>query len=427
MTILCPTCHARYKLTPHPGVQKTVPCPKCRGLIPIPLQEAKGPRPEAAPETFDRTVVTASPLWDVSIPEGLQISLAVLEGKDKGGKFPLRKVRTTIGRKGTDILLNDPEISKLHAVITVTREGCTLKDLGSTNGTYLNGKKITETSLSHLDEIWLGRTKLLFLLLKDVGDLTPIPEEEIEEGKAVQAPKKVLLLGCPQECRQALADGLIKAGLEVITAKEGKAAEALFERGLRPDLLILDLQLLEADHPSLLRRLKEAGAKGGPPIVALTEAPTLRALVPQLKGLEVSALHQPWNPPEEIVASVTGLLSPERADQQIPLAQARLDVLYQLKGEVLRGAILTLGKSGMSIRTDRPGSLGMELLLQFVLPGIPRLFHVRGRLVRLTEGGGTPEGPGMEVEFVKLDEETRSQLAAFILMELQKRGGATCR
>ncbi|MBI3988047.1 MAG: PilZ domain-containing protein [candidate division NC10 bacterium] len=336
--ILCPTCHTRYKLTPHPGMQKTVPCPNCRGLIPIPLEKAKGPKPAAPPESVDRTVVTVSPPWDASIPEGLQVSLAVLEGKDKGGKFPL-------------------------------------------------------------------------------------PEEGAQEREAVPARKKVLLLGCSKEYRQALADRLGKADLEVIPADDGKAAEALFERGLQPDLLILNLRLLEADPPSLLRHLKDVVAKEGPPLVALTEAPTLRELVPQLKGLEVSALHQPWDPPEAILASVNSLLSPGRTDQPIAMAQARLDVLYQMKGEVLRGTILTLGKSGMSIRTDRPGLPGMELLLQFVLPGIPRLFHVRSRLVRLI-GRGTPEGPGMEVEFLSLDEETRSQLAAFLLMELKKRGGA---
>jgi len=399
-------------------MRKTVPCPRCRGLIPLP--EVKDPKVEVSPEGFDRTVVTVSPPWEASIPEGVQISLAVLEGRDKGGRFPLRKVRTTIGRKGTDILLNDPEVSKLHAVITVTREGCTLKDLGSTNGTYLNGRKITETPLSHLDEIWLGRTKLLFLSLQNVGDLTPVVEEVQEE--VVPASRRVLLLGCSREERRALADRLGKAGLEVITAEEGKAAEALFGRGLRPDLLILDLRLLEAASPSLFHHLKAIGLEGGVPIVALTEALTLRELVSQLKGLEVSALHRPSNPPEDILTTVTALLAPGGADQPISLAQANFDVLYQMKGEVVRGTILTLGKKGMSIRADRPGLPGMELLLQFVLPGIPRLFHVRSRLVRLIPRG-TPGGPGMEVEFLGLDEETRSQLAAFILLEQKKRDG----
>ncbi len=419
IVVLCPTCQTRYKLTSPPRMQKTVPCPRCRGLIPLP--EGKDPKGEISPEGFDRTVVTVSPLWEASIPEGVQISLAVLEGRDKGGRFPLRKVRTTIGRKGTDILLSDPEVSKLHAVITVTREGCTLKDLGSTNGTYLNGRKITEAPLSHLDEIWLGRTKLLFLYLQTVGDLTPIPEEGQEE-KGIPAPKRVLVLGCSREDRRALADRLSKAGLEVITAEDGKAAETLFEQGLRPDLLILDLRLLGTDSPSLLRHLKEIRAKEGAPIVALTEALTPRELVLQVKGLEVSALHWLSNPPEDLLTTVTTLLSPGRADQPIPLAQANLDVLYQMKGEVLRGTILTLGRKGMSIRADRPGLPGMELLLQFVLPGIPRLFHVRSRLVRLIPRGA-PEGPGMEVEFLGLDEETRSQLAAFILLEQKKQGG----
>jgi pSer/pThr/pTyr-binding forkhead associated (FHA) protein len=63
-------------------------------------------------------------------------------------------------------LLNDPEVSSLHAAIAVEGNRYSLRDLRSTNGTFLNGKRIEEAELSHLDEIRLGRTTALFTVTR---------------------------------------------------------------------------------------------------------------------------------------------------------------------------------------------------------------------------------------------------------------------
>lgn len=55
-------------------------------------------------------------------------------------------------------------VSRHHARIIVSRNGVTLEDLGSKNGTYLQGKRITSAPLSDGDEIQIGKARLIFRL-----------------------------------------------------------------------------------------------------------------------------------------------------------------------------------------------------------------------------------------------------------------------
>lgn len=89
--------------------------------------------------------------------------LVVLEGPDKGEKFPLNQPEVIIGRKNTNqIALNDSNISRCHAKIEYENGSYTILDLGSTNGTLVNGNLIKEKLLKHDDNIKLGTTVLLF-------------------------------------------------------------------------------------------------------------------------------------------------------------------------------------------------------------------------------------------------------------------------
>src|SRR5213080_3865399 len=65
----------------------------------------------------------------------------------------------TIGR-GPDntIVINNPSVSARHAQLQLAGETYRLKDLGSTNGTHVNGKPVTETVLSFDDRIRFGAT-----------------------------------------------------------------------------------------------------------------------------------------------------------------------------------------------------------------------------------------------------------------------------
>lgn len=69
--------------------------------------------------------------------------LSVRRGPEEGQTFPLTSVSVTVGRDPmADIVLSDPEVSRQHARFTRTEEGYELQDLGSTNGTFVDGKRL---------------------------------------------------------------------------------------------------------------------------------------------------------------------------------------------------------------------------------------------------------------------------------------------
>lgn len=70
--------------------------------------------------------------------------LVVRSGPTPGKIFPIMKTEVIIGRDSSaDILVNDAEVSRHHAVIKFNANGYSIEDLGSTNGTVINGQRIT--------------------------------------------------------------------------------------------------------------------------------------------------------------------------------------------------------------------------------------------------------------------------------------------
>ena len=66
--------------------------------------------------------------------------------------------RWVIGRaSGCDLVVNLPEVSSRHCALTETPQGFVLEDLGSSNGTYVNGQRLTApTPVRRSDRITLG-------------------------------------------------------------------------------------------------------------------------------------------------------------------------------------------------------------------------------------------------------------------------------
>lgn len=86
------------------------------------------------------------------------------------GKQLRRKIEKgifTIGRKDdNDLILSDTSVSRQHAEIKKTKEGYFLTDLGSYNGTKVNGKLTQSVLLKHKDKITIGLTSLILLFEK---------------------------------------------------------------------------------------------------------------------------------------------------------------------------------------------------------------------------------------------------------------------
>ena len=78
--------------------------------------------------------------------------------------IPLDRERTRIGRRpGTDLCLPYAAVSGEHAVVVTNATGAVIEDLGSTNGTLVNGAAIARHVLADGDRIDIGRQQLVYL------------------------------------------------------------------------------------------------------------------------------------------------------------------------------------------------------------------------------------------------------------------------
>lgn len=97
----------------------------------------------------------------------LGLSLRFISGKYEGGEFPLEDGKDiVVGRSSElDMVLVEEMVSRRHAKITVRRANITIEDLGSTNGTFVNGERIQNAELHEGDRILIGTS-----ILKVVAD-----------------------------------------------------------------------------------------------------------------------------------------------------------------------------------------------------------------------------------------------------------------
>ncbi|MEZ6087456.1 MAG: ATP-binding protein [Pirellulaceae bacterium] len=90
-------------------------------------------------------------------------SLFVIRGRDQGKHFSLDKSRYTIGRDaGNDIQLIDSEVSRRHAQVFSEGNNFEVMDLGSSNGTTVNGNAISRCVLKSGDRLQVGGTMMIF-------------------------------------------------------------------------------------------------------------------------------------------------------------------------------------------------------------------------------------------------------------------------
>lgn len=91
----------------------------------------------------------------------------VLEGASgdfEGRRISLRPGRQTIGRRGdNDVVLDDLSVSASHAWIMSQRNQYVIMNTLSTNGTFVNGKRIHEAALRHGDRVRFGQVEFTFL------------------------------------------------------------------------------------------------------------------------------------------------------------------------------------------------------------------------------------------------------------------------
>lgn len=103
-----------------------------------------------------------------------QFALRFISGKYQGGEFPLPASKElVVGRSSElDMVLVEDMVSRRHAKITVTGDQIFIQDLGSTNGTFVNGEKIKRARLQEGDRILIG-TSIIKLVAADASGAGP--------------------------------------------------------------------------------------------------------------------------------------------------------------------------------------------------------------------------------------------------------------
>jgi predicted Zn finger-like uncharacterized protein len=201
MIVVCPSCQARYKFDEAKlggRSRARTNCAKCGGSIDIenPLVGAGTLPPSAVPATPvpasarktspaaisgpEPTMERARPALDgssgtitgrdlhkaglIELPKDKRFSLAVIQGAATGQIYGITKTRTLIGRSGQDVNLDDPEASRQHAALEILGETAILRDLDSTNGTFLDVERIQQQVLTNQMEFRIGSHVLMFIV-----------------------------------------------------------------------------------------------------------------------------------------------------------------------------------------------------------------------------------------------------------------------
>src|SRR5438270_1554756 len=90
-------------------------------------------------------------------------SLFVIQGADQGKRFELKSKPMALGRDHSNpIRLHDTEVSRRHAEVRPADNSYRIVDLGSANGTFVNGQPVDQAPLRPGDRLQLGQTVMLF-------------------------------------------------------------------------------------------------------------------------------------------------------------------------------------------------------------------------------------------------------------------------
>jgi two-component system, NtrC family, response regulator HydG len=167
--------------------------------------------------------------------------LLVIAGPLKDSILPLPEGEVTLGRDPANGLpVNDPSVSRKHCLVRQEGDRFQIRDLGSRNGTQVNGITAKEHWLEHGDEISAGDSVFRFLV-EDEGALA-ISRVEFEDGFTAETkvihPKEVLYLQPDWLLRELSEDSQVARNLNVLL-KISRAVHAI------RDLDDLQMQLLD--------------------------------------------------------------------------------------------------------------------------------------------------------------------------------------
>jgi len=261
--------------------------------------------------------------------------LIVIVGIRVGEMYRLAKNATVLGRgDDADVRLIDDGVSRRHAALVLDGDRVTLKDLGSVNGTYRNGTRISgEVVLADGDKISMGGTTILKFTYQD----------DLDERFNRNLYESAVRDGLTGLYNRRYFDDRLRA--ELAFAKRHKTPLALIladidhfkkvndERGHQ----VGDLTLREVGHrlAAVMRAEDVIARYGGEEFVILcrnTSEPQARALADRLRAVVAEELHVPDGAPIRVTASFGLAVTPHAVlTGDLDLVKAADAALYEAK------------------------------------------------------------------------------------------------
>lgn len=191
MIVSCPSCKTKYQFEESrfgDSTSKRLKCTKCETAFEISkpvLEEGQVSRTAVVPGKSGERAADKLEQGEGSLPSDQaalpplpalpstkRYSLAVIMGANAGQIYTISKPRIVLGR-GTesDVQLQDSEVSRRHAMLEIHLDEGKVSDLGSTNGTYVDGVRIQQATIFSNQEFSLGTTTVMFIVT-DVHDGT---------------------------------------------------------------------------------------------------------------------------------------------------------------------------------------------------------------------------------------------------------------
>jgi hypothetical protein len=131
------------------------------------------------------------PITGRHTPVAAGLALRFISGKYQGGEVPLNRKELVVGRSSElDLVLAEDMVSRKHARFLVEGNSVVLQDLGSTNGTFVNGEKIKQSQLKPGDRILIGSSILKLVITSTPGSESLDPQgvrdrlEKVAEDRA---------------------------------------------------------------------------------------------------------------------------------------------------------------------------------------------------------------------------------------------------
>jgi len=205
------------------------------------------------PELTDTGMTTTFFAAQHSHTQLRRVMLRVKAGPDLGMQIQVARPRVTVGRSGVnDLVLSDTSVSGTHMELILGEKGVRVHDLGSTNGTSINGLRITEAFIEPGMVISIGKTDIEFLSADEVE----IPLYKDDHFAA--------LWGASPSMREVFAvlEKVAPTDMSVLIGGETGTGKELVARALHDESRRADKPFVVLDCGALPRELAEAAILG---------------------------------------------------------------------------------------------------------------------------------------------------------------------